>query len=74
MACPHWSKAFDGAGRYHVLTTNADGTQQKDSYTNGLLSDSLQLGTGGTHVAETSYLYNPNRTLNTSTDYTGTTS
>jgi hypothetical protein len=63
----------DGNGSYRVFTTNPDGTQEQDTYTDGLLTDQLQLDNGEGAVADTTYVYNPNRTLDTSTDYTGVT-
>jgi YD repeat-containing protein len=61
------------AGTYSVLTTNPDGTQEQDTYTSGLLTDSEQLDTGEGEIADTHYDYNANGTLKDSTDYTGTT-
>lgn len=60
-------------GTYTVLTTNPDGTQQQDLYTDGLLTESDQLDSGEGLIAKTTYTYNGMRELATESDSTGTT-
>jgi hypothetical protein len=62
-----------GNGVYTVVTTNPDGTKEQDQYKDGLLIDQQQQNMAGVSIADTSYAYNTNRTLASSTDYTGTT-
>lgn len=64
---------YDGGGAYRVLTTNPDGTQEQDTYTDGLLTEAEQLDNGEGTLADTHYDYNANRTLKDSVDYTGQT-
>jgi RHS repeat-associated protein len=63
-----------GPGQYTNTTTNPDGTRLVDTFSDGLLSQEQHLGTDGTTVlSSVSYVYDPFRRLNTSTDSTGIT-
>lgn len=63
-----------GDGAYTITTTNPDGTQTVDSYTEGLLTQEQQLGTDHTTVITTvSYYYDALRRNIEVDDWTGPT-
>lgn len=56
-----------------VTTTNPDGTQIVDTYTQGVLTQEQQLGTNGSVITATTYGYDSLQRNTSITDWTGTT-